>query len=249
MRKPTVQSWFGRPPKIDGILSPGEWTDAEEILGVKNWTPEFSPVTSNSDLALRGWVKHDGAWLYFAFEIQDDVLYGIDTERWLPKENAKAHELSRDGYPWFGDEMELLLNASNTWQGDEDVRGDGMSWQMVCNLTKSRLDGVGKGGVLEGEPRTSESAWNNYQRWILRGDQRAAAKAEPGAIVMSSNGRSGSTPAWRLRPASFTHRRWERGHRAEYCGGGFGLGGRWQRQFREFPPRAMVGRRAAHPHA
>jgi SSS family solute:Na+ symporter len=179
MRKPTVQSWFGATPRIDGILSPGEWTDAEEILGVKDWTPEFSPVTSNSDLALRAWVKHDGTWLYFAFEIHDDVLYGIDTERWLPKENAKAHELSRDGYPWFGDEMELLLNASNTWKGDEDVAGDGTSWQMVCNLTKSRLDGVGKGGLLEGEPRTSESAWNNYQRWILRGDQRAAAKVKP----------------------------------------------------------------------
>jgi SSS family solute:Na+ symporter len=180
MRKPTVSSWFGTIPRIDGVLSPGEWTDAEEIRGVWDWTAEFAPVTSNSDLALRGWVKHDNAWLYFAFEITDDVLYGIDTERWLPKENPKAHELTRDGYPWFGDEMELLLNASNKWKGDEDVSGDGSSWQMVCNLTKSRLEGEGKGGLLEGEPRTNEAAWNQYQRWILRGEQRAVAKAKPG---------------------------------------------------------------------
>ena len=106
-------------------LAPGEWTDASEIRGVRDWTPEFSEVRSDADLALRGWVKHDKECLYFAFEITDDVLHGIDTDRWLPKENPKAHELSRDGYPWFGDEMELLLNASNRWTGDEDVSGDG----------------------------------------------------------------------------------------------------------------------------
>ena len=72
--------------------------------------------------------------------------------------------------------MEILLNASNTWKGEEDVQGDGGSWQMVCNLTKSRLGLVGKGGLLEGEPRTSEQAWSTYQRWILEGAQRAAAK-------------------------------------------------------------------------
>jgi SSS family solute:Na+ symporter len=76
--------------------------------------------------------------------------------------------------------MELLLNALNTWTGDEDVSGDASSWQMVCNLTKSRLGGIGQGGLLEGEPRTSQTAWNNYQNWILEGAQRAAAKPKPG---------------------------------------------------------------------
>src|SRR5439155_2299419 len=104
-RKPSLRSWFGSTPHIDGVLSPGEWADAEEIRGVGNWTAEFLPVTDSADLSLRGWVKHDAEWLYFAFDITDDVLYGIDTERWLPKENPKAHELSRDGFPWFGDEM------------------------------------------------------------------------------------------------------------------------------------------------
>src|SRR5688572_21511823 len=113
MRKPTLDSWFGVTPKLDGVIAPGEWEDAAELRGVRDWTAEFSEVSSDSDLALKGWVKHDAECLYFAFEISDDLLYGIDTERWLPKENPKAHELSRDGFPWFGDEMEILVNAPN----------------------------------------------------------------------------------------------------------------------------------------
>lgn len=178
-RRPSLQSWFGTAPSIDGVISPGEWSDATPISGVRDWVPEFSPVTDDADLSLKGWVKHDNEQLYFAFEIRDNLLYGLGTERWLPPENARAHDLTHDGFPWFGDEMELLLNASNTWKGDEDAAGDGSSWQMVCNLTKSRLGGIGKGGLLEGEPRISESAWNNYQRWIRDGSQRAAARANP----------------------------------------------------------------------
>jgi len=179
-RKPTLQSWRGATPQIDGLLSAREWSDAADFRGVRDWTAEFSPVKSDRDLSLHGWVKHDNEWLYFAFEINDDVLYGIDTARWLPKENSKAHELSRDGFPWFGDEMEILVNAPNTWTGHEDVEGSGSSWQMVCNLTKSRLAGIGTGGLLEGEPRSRESAWQTYQRWILTGAQKAAAKPNPG---------------------------------------------------------------------
>ena len=121
-------------------------------------------------------MKHDGKRLYFAFDVTDDILYGIDTPRWLPNENAKAHELTPEGYPWFGDEMELLINATNKWSGHEGAAGNGLSWQMVCNLTKSRLGGVGKGGLLEGEPRSRQDAWNTYQRWITSGAQQAVAK-------------------------------------------------------------------------
>jgi len=28
--------------------------------------------------------------------------------------NPKAHEMTQEGFPWFGDEMELLMNGSNT---------------------------------------------------------------------------------------------------------------------------------------
>jgi SSS family solute:Na+ symporter len=178
----TLNAFPGTTPKIDGILSKGEWDDATTFCGVSEWIPQFSPTYDHRDLSLRGWVKHDGKRLYFAFEIRDDVLYGIDTERWLPDENPKAHELTREGFPWFGDEMEILINASNKWTGNEGAAGNGSSWQMVCNLTKSRLHGVGKGkgGLLEGEPRRDEAAWNTYQKWILTGAMHAAAKVADG---------------------------------------------------------------------
>ena len=180
----TLRAYPGRTPVLDGKISAGEWDDATTFSGVKDWIPQFSPTTDNKDLALKGWVKHDGKRLYFAFEITDDVLYGIDTPRWLPDQNPKVHELTRQGFPWFGDEMELLINATNRWKGDEQSAGDGTSWQMVCNLTKSRLGGVGatageKSCLLEGEPRRLESAWNNYQRWIETRAMEAVARKKP----------------------------------------------------------------------
>lgn len=172
----TVDAYRGEPPKIDGVISAGEYDDATRFTGVLDWSHTFTPTRDPKDLALVGYVKHDGKRLYFAFEVTDDVLYGIDTPRWLPKENPKAHDLTREGYPWFGDEMELLINAANRWTGHENAAGDGSSWQMVCNLTKSRLSGVGTGGLLEGEPRSKPAAWDTYQKWIVSGAQQAAAK-------------------------------------------------------------------------
>ena len=176
----SLSAFPGRAPVLDGVLSNGEWDDATQFYGVSDWTPQFSRTVDPKDLSLHGWVKHDGKRLYFAFEITDDVLYGIDTPRWLPDNNPKAHDLTRDGWPWFGDEMELLINAANKWNENESAAGDGSSWQMVCNLTKSRLGGVGKGGLLEGEPRSKESAWNTYRRWIETGAMEAVAKPKPG---------------------------------------------------------------------
>lgn len=174
-----LRAYPGTTPTIDGKISPGEYSDATAFSGVLDWTPQFSKTTDPGDLALKGWVKHDGKRLYFAFDITDDVLYGIDTPRWLPDNNPKAHELTREGFPWFGDEMELLINAGNRWTGDEGAAGNGTSWQMVCNLTKSRKGGVGVGGILEGEPRRSEQAWNTYQKWILDGAMDCAAARKP----------------------------------------------------------------------
>ena len=176
--KPLMRAWRGSTPVLDGELSPGEWDDATTFRGGRGWVPTFSPTTDDRDLLLRGWVKHDGENLYFAFRVDDDVLYGIDTPRWLPDENPRAHELTRDGFPWFGDEIEILINSRPS--GDEpdrlNAKGDGSSWQMVCNLTKSRLGGVGVGGLLEGEPRSDPKAWETYQGWIQTGAMKAAAK-------------------------------------------------------------------------
>jgi hypothetical protein len=182
-----LDAYPGKTPKIDGIISPGEWTDAAPIRGVLDWTHTFSPTKLREDLNLRGWVKHDGTRLYFAFDIDDDLLYGIDTPRWLPKENPKAHEFlngkpSRDAFPWFGDEMEILLNPSYQWKGTESVEGNGRSWQMVVNLTKSYFGGVGKGGLIEGEPRRDAKAFATYSNWIESGAMTAAA-------VPKNNGR------------------------------------------------------------
>lgn len=174
--KPEWRAWRGTTPKLDGVVAKGEYADAARITGVQNWAHTFNPTTNDQDLSLEGWVKHDGTALYFAFRVTDDVLYGIDTPRWLPDNNPKAHELTREGFPWFGDEMEILLNATNTFRGDESVEGNGRSWQMVCNLTKSRAGGVGVGGLLEGEPRRELSAWNTYQRWIRQDAQNCVAK-------------------------------------------------------------------------
>src|SRR5207245_8595685 len=137
-----LNSYPGKTPVLDGVISLGEWDDATTFTNA-GWIPQFSPTTDSKDLSLKVYVKHDGKRLYFAFEVTDDVLYGIDTPRGLPDENAKAHELTPEGYPWFGDEMELLINAANRWVANENAAGDGSSWQMVCNLTKSRLGGMG----------------------------------------------------------------------------------------------------------
>lgn len=176
--KPVMRAWRGSTPVLDGEISPGEWDDAVRFRGGRGWTHTFSPTTDDADLSLEGWVKHDGENLYFAFRVTDDVLYGIDTPRWLPDENPKAHDLTREGFPWFGDEIEILIN-SRPAGGEPDslsARGDGSSWQMVCNLTKSRLGGVGVGGLLEGEPRSDPRAWETYQKWILSGAMKAVAK-------------------------------------------------------------------------
>lgn len=174
-----LRAFHGTTPKLDGVISPCEWDDATTFSGTQDWTPQFTRTTEAGDLSLRGWVKYDGSRLHFAFDVTDDVLYGLDTPRWLPEKNPKAHELTRDGWPWFGDEMELLINAANRWSADEDAAGDGTSWQMVCNLTKSRLGGVGADGLLEGEPRSKVEAWETYQRWIRQGAMQAVAKVKP----------------------------------------------------------------------
>lgn len=174
----TLYAFPGKTPVLDGIISPGEWDDATQFYGMKGWVSQFSPVTDAGDLSVHGYVKHDGKRLYFAFVVTDDVLYGIDTDRWLPEKNPKAHVLSPEGWPWFGDEVELLINASGKWRGEESAAGNGRSWQMVCNLTKSRLGGVGKGGLLEGEPRNSPEAFATYRKWIQTRAQEAVARVK-----------------------------------------------------------------------
>jgi hypothetical protein len=177
--KPVMRAWRGATPVLDGVISPGEWDDATTFRGGRGWVPTFTPTTDDRDLSLQGWVKHDWENLYFAFRVEDDVLYGIDTPRWLPDENPRAHELTREGFPWFGDEIEILIHSRPT--GDEPDRlnaaGDGASWQMVCNLTKSRLGGVG--GLEENRGpirRRGDLSEVDHHRRHERGGETAAGR-------------------------------------------------------------------------
>lgn len=199
----SLEAYAGSTPTIDGTISPGEWDDAATFSGVRGWISQFSTVSDPRDLSLKGWVKHDGKRLYFAFQVTDDVLYGIDTPRWLPPENPQAHDLSREGYPWFGDEFELLINAANRWRLDEGAAGDGSSWQMVCNVTKSRLGGIGKGGLLEGEPRSDPRAWSTYQRWIMGHAQECAVKTNPAGKGYSMEWAVSFVPCLEVEPGKF----------------------------------------------
>jgi SSS family solute:Na+ symporter len=172
----TLYAFQGKTPVIDGVIGEGEWDDATQFYGTSDWIPQFTATSDAADLSVHGWVKHDDKRLYFAFVVDDDILYGIDTERWLPEINPNAHELTPQGYPWFGDEIEILVNAANRWTGDENAAGDGSSWQMVCNVTKSRKNGIGPGGLLEGEPRSNPKAWSTYQQWIESRAQECVAR-------------------------------------------------------------------------
>ena len=177
LAKNEVTVYKGTTPVLDGYISPGEYDDASSFAGMKDWTPLYGKTSLDSDLSIIVWVKHDGINLYFAFDVTDNLLYGIDIDRWLPVSNTKAHDLTREGYPWFGDGLELLINASNIWDVKASVAsGTTSCWQMVCSSHKSRLGGLGIGGLMEGEPRSVETAWNNYQSWILSGAMQAAVR-------------------------------------------------------------------------
>jgi SSS family solute:Na+ symporter len=196
LHDPEISVYRGTTPVFDGKIEQDEYIDAATISGIEGWLPQFSSVEDPRDLSGTVWIKHDGTYLYFAFDITDDVLYGIDTERWLPSENPKAHELTRAGFPWFGDGVEVLINAENRWseKDGESNKGNSKSWQMVASTHKSRLGGIGVAGLLEGEERSMLSAWNTYQKWILNKD------IEVKVHMKSDEQGSGYTMEWRIRP-------------------------------------------------
>jgi len=189
--RPVITAYRGSTPTLDGRLAPGEWEDATPFPPLSLWHHQFKPVTDGRDLSLRAFVKHDGSHLYFAFDVTDDFLYAITTPRWLPQGFPLAHELTPEGFPWFGDGVEVLMNACDPTDDEGGAAGSGRSWQMVCSTHKSRLGGLGTPGLLEGEPRANPQAWAAYQRWILEGVQRAAVAIKPD--------RSGYVVEWAVR--------------------------------------------------
>ena len=76
----TLDAFRGKTPQVDGVIEPGEYSDATRFTGVSGWIAQFTSTSDPKDLSLKGYVKHDGKYLYFAFDVTDDILYGIDTD-------------------------------------------------------------------------------------------------------------------------------------------------------------------------
>ena len=234
--------------EVDGVISKGEYSDATGSRVSRAGSPSSLPPKTRKISPSPGMSKHDGKYLYFAFDVTDDVLYGIDTERWLPDNNPRAHEISRVGFPWFGDEMEMLLNASNKWKGDENAAGNGFSWQMVCNLTKSQLHDTNVGGILAGEPRRSADAWNTYVRWIENGDQTCAVKPRKGGYVLEW--RIAFNPCLEVEPGVFySPTMGDKPMGLNIALGDLDEKEKGRRQLRQLPSRRLVGRSEGQAHA
>jgi len=175
-----LKAYRGIAPVLDGIISPWEYEDATLFTGTRDWFREFSANYDNLDLSVKAWVKHDGKNLYFAFDVTDDVIYGIDIPRWLPDDNPLVHDFTvGNSWPWFGDGIELFLNPENTWDNskDENTKGNGLSWTMVCSTHKSYANGLKAGGIIEGEPRNDYS-WTNYREWMKKGAMQVAFRVK-----------------------------------------------------------------------
>ena len=97
--------------------------------------------------------------------------YGIETERWLPRQDEFAHVIGERerGRPWFGDMIEILIFGRMLGIGEpvSDVTGDGRGIQIIYNLTKSLEGGIGVPGMLPHGPNRTVENWENNRRWIL----------------------------------------------------------------------------------
>ncbi len=193
----TLTAYRGTTPVLDGYISAGEYADAEWLTGVTGWhsgTNEGIACEDSLDLSVKVWYKHDGSYLYFAFDITDNIVYGFDTERWLPAANAEANSLERGvGWPWFGDGIEIMMNPSYTWDETKKSIGDGTIWQTIVSTHKSWAGGLDYGGLIEGVPYT-EYAWTNYQNWYENEYMKASVR------IKTEEEGSGFVVEWRISP-------------------------------------------------
>ena len=164
--------WKGATPEFDGRIGQGEYDDATPFEWNADWIEAMKQdIVSRQDLDFNGWIKHDGEHLYLAFDITDDIFYGIETERWLPPQDEFAHVIGERerGRPWFGDMIEILTYSRMLDIGEpvSGVTGDGRGIQIIYNLTKSLEGGVGVPGMLPHGPNLTVENWDNNSRWIL----------------------------------------------------------------------------------
>ncbi|MDA0349173.1 MAG: hypothetical protein O3C43_17845 [Verrucomicrobia bacterium] len=164
--------WKGVTPDFDGRVDAEEYRDASHLVWDETWIEAMpQEIESPEDLDFDIWVKHDGEYLYLAFDIRDNLFYGIETERWLPAQDPNAHRIGERerGRPWFGDMIEILLytRLMDLQLPVFDVTGDGRGIQIIYNLTKSLEGGVGVPGMLPHGPNTTIENFENNKRWIL----------------------------------------------------------------------------------
>ncbi len=191
----TLTAYLGGTPTLDGYIQANEYADAEMLAGVSDWKSDTQKAAQiAADLSAKIWYKHDGTSLYFAFDVNDDVIYGFDIDRWVPDNKPTANAMNyKDGWPWFGDGVEIMMNSTYQWSGPQTCSGDAKSWQFVCSTHKSTLGGLGTGGLMAGEPR-NERTWEIYEGWTKDGHMEAVVRLKP-----STNGR-GYVIEWRIDP-------------------------------------------------
>lgn len=163
--------WNGATPRFDGHVGESEYKDAAHFTWSAQWVEAMKQeIGSREDLYFEGWIKHDGRHLYLALSIEDDVFYGIETDRWTPSVDPHAHVIGSrtQGRPWFGDMVEFLIYGRMIELGKpiSDVTGDGRGVQIIYNLTKSLEGGIGDPGMLPHGPNRTEENWANNRRWI-----------------------------------------------------------------------------------
>lgn len=164
--------WKGDSPNFDGYIGDSEYADASRFSWSEEWVEAMKQeITSPEDLYFEGWVKHDREHLYLAFDIRDDLFYGIETERWCPPQDPFTHVIGERerGRPWFGDMIEILIYGRllDLKVPIGDVTGDGRGIQIIYNLTKSFEGGVGVPGMLPHGPNRTIENFENNKRWIL----------------------------------------------------------------------------------
>ena len=192
------QTWIayrGETPILDGVIGHDEYADADSISGFKDWFSDtHTPSQDALDFSVKAWVKHDGSNLFFAFDVTDDLLYAFDIDRWAPSNNPTANELTYDkGWSWWGDGVEIMMNSTYKWNGENGCTGDGRSWQVVCSTNKSTLGGMDVPGLMAGEPR-NEYSWAIYESWARNGDMKTAVRFKE-----ASEGK-GYIVEWRIKP-------------------------------------------------
>lgn len=171
-----LEVWRGSTPAIDGIIAANEYSDASSFQFDKLWYEEYGTVSNPLEYSLKGWVKHDGTNLFFAFDVTDSVIYGYDIPRWTPDGSPNANSLRQsDDWPFWGDTIEIFMHTSNKFTPTQAVAGNGYSWNVVCNTQKSRLGQLQYGGLVEGYPRDNNS-FNTYKSWIQNGDLEAKVR-------------------------------------------------------------------------